>query len=122
MDRQTSRPPVTLIPRPWRETVRDILHRRCAKDIIPTKRARDDWMAACPDAFLSDLYTALETTLDDDGLLGRLVPDLTPRGEAHEFMFFFGGRQFYAKLNLVLPERKVVWVVSAHPPYKGDQL
>lgn len=79
-------------------------------------------MMTFPESWMSELYDVLEKTLADDCLTGRLVAGLRPPGEAYEFFFSFQGQRMYAKLNLLLPRREVVAVVSAHPPYKGNDL
>lgn len=78
---------------------------------------------AFPDAYPWDLFGALERALADDALAGRPVADIRPPGEAYEFLFTHEGTWMYGKVNLLLPERRAVIVVSAHVPMKkGDSL
>jgi len=113
------------IPKEWRTVVCRILHDRGAKgrkNIIITSRASSDWSLAFPGGFPWDLPAALEDVLKDDSILGRRVPDIRPPGEAYEFMFTHLGKLMYGKANLLTPARKVVVVISAHIPNKGDKL
>jgi len=106
-------------------TVCRILHDRGdkgRKNILITERAKNDWDVAFPGGYPWDLPAALEDVLQDDSIRGRCVPDIKPPGEAYEFMFTHSGKLMYGKVNLLTPERKVVIVISAHIPYKGDKL
>ncbi len=87
-----------------------------------TQLAKDEWSTAFPDAYLGDLYDALERNLGDDGIKGRAIADIRPPGEAYEFMFTYQGTILYGKVNLLLPDSRIVLVVSAHLPRKGDTL
>jgi len=64
----------------------------------------------------------LEKVLQDDSIRRRRVPDIVPPGEAYEFMFTHLDKLMYGKVNLLTPARKVVIVISAHIPNKGDKL
>jgi len=110
------------IPKPWRDTVRGILHQRNKNAIFLTKRSEDDWQATFPNAFHYELYDALNEALGDDRIQGRYIADMVPRGETYEFFFPCKNRMMYGKLNLLLPARKIVFIISAHPPYKGHTL
>lgn len=119
---ETSRPPVAPIPRGWRDAVRHILHARAWNRITVTIRAQHEWDMTFPCGYPWDLFDALEKTVARTDLVGRRIPDLRPPGEAYEFFFEHDGKTLYGKVNLLLPERKTVIVVSAHPPYKGKDL
>ena len=110
------------IPKEWRDAVRKILHRRCKNDIMMTARASNEWQMTFPDAFHGELYDAIELAMADSRLMGRLVPDSTPLGKTYAFMFFFRATQLYGKVNLLLPDKKIVFIISAHPPNKGNIL
>jgi len=96
--------------------------RNRGKNVTVTQRAQHEWQMAFLDAYSWDLFVALEDAIKDDAILGRLVPDIVPPGEAYEFFFTFKGKQMYGKVNLLTPERKAVIVISAHIPNKGDKL
>ena len=113
------------IPKEWRMIVCRILHDRGSKgrkNILITERAKNDWGVAFPGEYPWDLPATLEDVLQDDSIQGRCVPDIKPPGEAYEFMFTHSGKLMYGKVNLLTPERKVIVVISAHIPNKGDKL
>lgn len=80
------------------------------------------WQSAFPDTFKYQLYAVLEETLDGGTVKGRRVDWLHPAGEGYEFFFEFEGRTVYGKINLLTPERRIILILSAHIPRKGDTL
>jgi len=112
---------VGAIPVAWRQSVCAALAER-GECVRLTMRARHEWEAAFPNAFEYELYTVLEATLKKGTVEGRRVVDMRPEGEAYEFFFEFEGRKVYGKINLLTPERRIVLIISAHIPNKGDTL
>jgi len=80
------------------------------------------WQSAFPDTFEYQLYTVLEETLEGGTVKGKRVDWLHPAGEGYAFFFEFEGRKVYGKINLLTPERRIILILSAHIPRKGDEL
>ena len=110
-----------LIPKQWRDTVREILESCDSSRIVVTMRAKRDWEATFPLSFEFEMYKALGAALGDDQLEGNCVEGMTPPGEVYEFFFEYDGRKLYGKINL-LPNGRLVIVYSAHVPLKGETL
>ena len=110
-----------LIPKRWRDTVREILESCDASRIVVTVRAKRDWEATFPLAFEFEMYMVLAEALKDENLEGKRVVGMTPPGEVYEFFFNHQDRKLYGKVNL-LPNGKLVIIYSAHVPLKGDAL
>ncbi len=112
---------VGVIPATWRQSVCVALAER-GNCVQLTVRARHEWESAFPNAFEYELYAVLEETLASATLQGRRVEGMRPEGETYEFFFEFEGRKVYGKINLLAPERRIVLIISAHIPNKGDEL
>ena len=109
------------IPVEWRRCVCEILRSQDSRRISVVQRAMNEWYAAFPDTFPFELYNALASALEVDGVKGKRVTGMFPPGEVWAFWFMFRGRRLYGKVNLVEGKLCVV-VYSAHRPLKGDEL
>ena len=109
------------IPERWREAVIAVLRSADRSKIKITKRAYDEFFAQFPDLWRYDLYAFLAQSLSDPNLVGRIVHDLKPPGEAYEFICTCRGEPVYVKIDLVNEGQSVV-IVSAHRPTKGNRL
>ena len=119
-DQTTNR---AVIPAEWRRAVCAILAARNAKSIRMTTTAWDRWEVDFPQTLKSDLYTVLETALSRD-VEGERVYGMFPDGEVYKFFFAYRKRSMYGKINLLLPQRQIILILSAHAsdPAKGNTL
>lgn len=119
----TQAPNRALIPVEWRKVVCAILAARNTKSIRMTTTAWDRWEVDFPKTLKNDLYTILEKVLSQD-IEGERVYGMYPDGEVYRFFFEYKKRKMYGKINLLLPQRQVILILSAHSsdPAKGDRL
>lgn len=109
------------IPDEWKQKVRRILLRGEKRSIITTQRAQHEWAAFFPDAWEFDRNNAIATALNQADIKGIQVFGMNPPGDVWEFFAAYQGRKLYVKINL-LPDGKIIFIYSVHPPNKGDKL
>ncbi|MFC4994456.1 hypothetical protein [Rubritalea tangerina] len=111
------------IPPEWRTKVCSILRTgRDDKEVIYDPRASREWSATFPLAWSYNLKDAQRQALEVSGdVIGKKVHlDWQPEGsETWAFWFYHDGKKLYGKVTL-LPDNKVIVIVSAHLPNKGD--
>lgn len=113
-----------MIPAEWRREVCAILAARNSKSIRMTTTAWDRWEVDFPETLKNDLYTILEKTLSRDLVEGERVYGMYPDGEVYKFFFEYKKHKMFGKINLLLPQRQVILILSAHTsdPVKGNKL
>ena len=109
------------IPDEWKQTVRRILLQGDKKNILTTQRALHEWAAFFPDAWEYDRNDAIASALAQPNLKGVRVFGMKESGEVWEFFITYQRRKLYVKINL-LPNGKIIFIYSVHPPNKGDKL
>jgi hypothetical protein len=107
------------IPAEWVNAVLAILDDEDWKRIEMTNRARLDWEATFPSAFLGDLLDALHDALSEPDVIGRHIADQPELGQTYAFWFYHERRKLYGKICL-RPNRLVLKILSAHRPLKGE--
>lgn len=99
----------------WIDAVCACLRTCDRKRIIVRTRALLDWEATFFDAFLSDLYRAMDSALRSPVLEAKRVVDMAEPGETYAFFFYHRNRKLYGKICLQT-DGKVIIIYSAHPP------
>lgn len=107
----------TPLPERWRRQVCEILASSDKGKIFVRQRALREWEALFPFAFVSDLYQALASALEDEHLKGNAVTTMEEPGEVYEFIFLYQNRKVYCKVNLD-SVGKLIIIYSAHRPLK----
>jgi hypothetical protein len=110
----TQTPQKTVIPAAWRKTVCAILAERNSNSIRITATAWNRWEVEFPETLKGDLYTIFEETLSKEVVEGERVFGMKPEGEVYKFFFEYEKRKMYGKINLLLPQRQVILILSAH--------
>jgi hypothetical protein len=107
------------IPTEWLNPVVAVLDGGDRKCVEITNRARLDWEATFPSAFLGDLLDALLDALSEPGVIGRHIVNQPEPGVTYAFWFYHQRRKLYGKICL-RPNQLEIKILSAHRPLKGD--
>ncbi|MDD3545669.1 MAG: hypothetical protein PHG96_09985 [Kiritimatiellae bacterium] len=110
-----------LIPAEWLKAVCEALAQEGDRVTI-TGTAWARWESIFPDTFKPDLYAVLARFLSKGPVVGRRIYGMRPDGEVYAFFFEYKKRTLYGKINLRLPEKRIVLILSAHLPDKGEEL
>jgi len=110
-----------LIPAGWLKAVCEALIQGGDRVTI-TGTAWNRWESIFPNTFKPDLYAVLARFLSKGSVVGRRIYGMRPEGEVYAFFFDYKEHRLYGKINLRLPEKRIVLILSAHLPDKGEEL